>query len=176
MQELGVGKGDRVLIYLPMIAEACFAILACARIGAIHSVVFGGFAAHSLASRIDDARPKLIISADAGSRVGKVVPYKPLLDEAIRLSQFPPEKVILVNRGLAPDMARVAGRDLDWAERASALRLAGIERTLLHPLYLGYYRQAQGGAARRRRPRGCTGCIDEAHLLRQRWRDLFFHL
>ena len=116
MQSLGVGKGDRVLIYLPMIAEACFAILACARIGAIHSVVFGGFASHSLASRIDDARPKLIISADAGSRVGKVVPYKPLLDEAIRLSQFPPEKVILVNRGLVPDMARVAGRDLDWAE------------------------------------------------------------
>ena len=116
MQGLGVGKGDRVLIYLPMIAEACFAILACARIGAIHSVVFGGFASHSLASRIDDARPKLIISADAGSRVGKVVPYKPLLDEAIRLSQFPPQHVILVNRGLAPDMARVAGRDLDWAE------------------------------------------------------------
>jgi propionyl-CoA synthetase len=116
MQSLGVGKGDRVLIYMPMIAEACFAILACARIGAIHSVVFGGFASHSLASRIDDARPKLIISADAGSRAGKVVPYKPLLDEAIRLSKFPPEKVILVNRGLDPGMARVAGRDLDWAE------------------------------------------------------------
>ena len=116
MQGLGVGKGDRVLIYMPMIAEACFAMLACARIGAIHSVVFGGFASHSLASRIDDARPKLIISADAGSRVGKVVSYKPLLDEAIRLCKFPPEKVILVNRGLDPGMARVAGRDLDWAE------------------------------------------------------------
>jgi propionyl-CoA synthetase len=116
MQGLGVGKGDRVLIYMPMIAEACFAILACARIGAIHSVVFGGFASHSLATRIDDARPRLIISADAGSRAGKVVPYKPLLDEAIRLSEFPPEKVILVNRGLDPGMARVAGRDLDWAE------------------------------------------------------------
>ena len=116
MQALGVVKGDRVLIYMPMIAEACFAILACARIGAIHSVVFGGFAAHSLASRIDDARPKLIISADAGSRVGKVVPYKPLLDEAIRLAEYPPLKVVLVNRGLVPDMARVAGRDLDWAE------------------------------------------------------------
>ncbi len=116
MQSLGVGKGDRVLIYMPMVAEACFAILACARIGAIHSVVFGGFASHSLASRIDDAKPKLIISADAGSRAGKVVPYKPLLDEAIRLSKFPPEKVILVNRGLDPGMARVAGRDLDWAD------------------------------------------------------------
>ena len=116
MQSLGVVKGDRVLIYMPMIAEACFAILACARIGAIHSVVFGGFASHSLASRIDDAKPRLIISADAGSRVGKVVSYKPLLDEAIRLSKFPPQKVILVNRRLDPGMARVAGRDLDWAE------------------------------------------------------------
>ncbi len=116
MQGLGVGKGDRVLIYMPMIAEACFAMLACARIGAIHSVVFGGFASHSLASRIDDAKPKLIISADAGSRAGKVVPYKPLLDEAIRLSKFPPAKVILVNRGLDAGMTRVAGRDLDWAE------------------------------------------------------------
>jgi propionyl-CoA synthetase len=116
MQSLGVGKGDRVLIYMPMIAEACFAILACARIGAIHSVVFGGFASHSLASRIDDAKPKLIISADAGSRMGKVVPYKPLLDEAIRLSQFPPQKVILVNRGLVPNVEHVSGRDLDWAE------------------------------------------------------------
>ncbi len=116
MQELGVVKGDRVLIYMPMIAEACFAILACARIGAIHSVVFGGFASHSLASRIDDAKPKLIISADAGSRAGKVVPYKPLLDEALRLCAFAPGKVILVNRGLDPGMARSAGRDLDWAE------------------------------------------------------------
>jgi propionyl-CoA synthetase len=116
MQGLGVGKGDRVLIYMPMIPEACFAILACARIGAIHSVVFGGFASHSLASRIDDASPKLIISADAGSRAGKVVPYKPLLDEAIRLAKIPPAKVILFDRGLDPVMARVAGRDLDWIE------------------------------------------------------------
>src|SRR5690606_34327671 len=79
IQSLGVGQGDRVLIYMPMIPEAAFAMLACARIGAIHSVVFGGFAAVSLASRIDDATPTLIISADAGSRAGKVVPYKPLL-------------------------------------------------------------------------------------------------
>ncbi len=109
----GVGKGDRVLIYMPMIAEAAFAMLACARIGAIHSVVFGGFASVSLATRIDDAKPKLIISADAGSRAGKPVPYKHLLDEAIRLAKFPPEKVLLVDRGLA-DMARVAGRDVDY--------------------------------------------------------------
>ena len=110
----GVGQGDRVLIYMPMIPEAAFAMLACARIGAIHSVVFGGFASVSLASRIEDARPKLIVSADAGSRSGKVVPYKPLLDEAIRLSAHRPAQVLMVDRGLAP-METVAGRDLDYA-------------------------------------------------------------
>jgi propionyl-CoA synthetase len=97
----GVGRGDRVLIYMPMIPEATFAMLACARIGAIHSVVFGGFASVSLATRIDDAQPKLIVSADAGSRAGKPVPYKHLLDEAIKLAQHPPQKVVMVNRGMA---------------------------------------------------------------------------
>ncbi|HEY6086353.1 MAG TPA: propionate--CoA ligase, partial [Burkholderiaceae bacterium] len=111
---LGVQTGDRVLIYMPMIPEAVFAMLACARIGAIHSVVFGGFASVSLASRIDDAEPKLIVSADAGSRAGKVVPYKALLDEAIHLAAHKPAKVLLVDRGLAP-MARVSGRDADYA-------------------------------------------------------------
>ncbi|MBK6602737.1 MAG: propionate--CoA ligase [Betaproteobacteria bacterium] len=111
----GVGRGDRVLIYMPMIAEAAFAMLACARIGAIHSVVFGGFAAASLATRVDDARPKVMITSDAGMRGGKPVPYKHLVDEAIRLSQHPPAKVIIVNRGLDPAMAVVAGRDLDYA-------------------------------------------------------------
>jgi len=110
----GVKKGDRVLIYMPMIPEATFAMLACARIGAIHSVVFGGFASHSLANRIDDASPVAIVSADAGSRGGKVVEYKPLLDEAIRLSSHKPASVILVNRGLAP-MSLVPGRDHDYA-------------------------------------------------------------
>ena len=114
MQSLGVARGDRVLIYMPMIAEAIFAMLACARIGAIHSVVFGGFASNSLATRIDDAQPKLIVSADAGSRSGKAIPYKPLLDEAIRLAQHKPPNVLLVNRGLAP-MTMVAGRDVDYA-------------------------------------------------------------
>ena len=111
--ELGVQKGDRVLIYMPMIAEAAFAMLACTRIGAIHSVVFGGFASGSLASRIEDASPKLIISADAGSRGGKAVAYKPLLDEAISLSSHKPDAVILVNRGLSA-MNLVAGRDHLW--------------------------------------------------------------
>lgn len=115
LQALGVQKGDRVLIYMPMIAEAAFAMLACARLGAIHCVVFGGFASGSLASRIDDATPKVIVSADAGSRGGKVVPYKPLLDDAIRLSSHQPDAVLLADRKLAP-MAMVAGRDHLWPE------------------------------------------------------------
>lgn len=114
LQSLGVGKGDRVLVYMPMIPEAAFAMLACARIGALHCVVFGGFASHSLASRIDDAEPAVIVSADAGSRGGKVVAYKPLLDEAIRLARHKPAKVLMVDRGLAP-FERSAGRDEDWA-------------------------------------------------------------
>ena len=112
---LGVHQGDRVLIYMPMIAEAAFAMLACARIGAIHSVVFGGFASGSLADRIDNATPTLIVSADAGSRSGKVVAYKPLLDEAIRLASHKPNKVLLIDRGLSA-MQRTPGRDVDYAE------------------------------------------------------------
>ncbi|MDO8934069.1 MAG: propionate--CoA ligase [Rhodocyclaceae bacterium] len=115
MQSLGVTKGDRVLIYMPMIAEATFAILACARIGAIHSVVFGGFASGSLATRIDDAKPKLIVSSDAGMRGGKAVPYKHLLDEACKLAEFPPEKVLMIDRGLDKEFSKVAGRDVDYA-------------------------------------------------------------
>jgi len=111
---LGVKQGDRVLIYMPMIAPAAFAMLACARIGAIHSVVFGGFASGSLANRIDDAQPTVIVSADAGSRSGKVIAYKPLLDEAIRLAAHKPENVLLVDRGLAA-MERVPDRDVDYA-------------------------------------------------------------
>jgi len=113
LQALGVARGDRVLIYMPMIPQAAFAMLACVRIGAIHSVVFGGFASHSLATRIDDAAPKLIIAADAGSRAGKVVPYKGLLDEALGLAQAPPAQVLLFDRKLAP-MPLQAGRDVDW--------------------------------------------------------------
>ncbi|MFN3495108.1 MAG: propionate--CoA ligase, partial [Hydrogenophaga sp.] len=109
----GVKKGDRVLIYMPMIPEAAFAMLACARIGAIHCVVFGGFASHALASRIEDATPVAIVSADAGSRNGKVVPYKPLLDEAIRLSSHKPSSVVMVDRGLEPFVS-LPGRDHDY--------------------------------------------------------------
>ncbi len=114
LQALGVRQGDRVLLYMPMIPEATFAMLACARLGAIHSVVFGGFASASLAARIDDARPTVIVSADAGSRGGKVIAYKPLLDEAIALAQHQPAHVVMVDRGLAP-AAVVDGRDVAWA-------------------------------------------------------------
>src|SRR5207253_11405517 len=98
----GVGKGDRVLLYMPMIPEAVFAILATVRIGAIHSVVFGGFAAASLATRIDDAKPKVMVTADAGMRAGKAIAYKHLVDEALRLAAHPPKKVIIVDRKLVP--------------------------------------------------------------------------
>ena len=137
---LGVQHGDCVLIYMPMIPQAVFAMLACARIGAIHSVVFGGFASGSLASRIDDATPRVIISADAGSRAGKVVAYKPLLDEAIRLAAHQPEKVLLVDRGLAP-MSRVAGRDEDYASLRERHLDASVSCTWLpatHPSYTLY--------------------------------------
>jgi propionyl-CoA synthetase len=113
LRSLGVSQGDRVLVYMPMIPEAAFAMLACARIGALHSVVFGGFASVSLASRIDDAQPTVIVSADAGSRSGKVVPYKGLLDEAIRLSAHKPARVLMVNRGLS-EMPMEPGRDVDY--------------------------------------------------------------
>src|SRR5437764_10568163 len=113
MQSLGVKRGERVIIYMPMIPEAAFAMLACARLGAIHSVVFGGFAAASLAARIDDARPALMITADGGSRMGKAVLYKALVDESIRLAAHPPERVLIFNRGLDPSLA-LGERDVDW--------------------------------------------------------------
>ncbi|WFQ78202.1 propionate--CoA ligase [Xenorhabdus sp. SF857] len=114
MLSLDVKKGDRVVVYMPMVAEALFILLACARIGAIHSVVFGGFASHSLATRLDNAEPVLVVSADAGSRGGKIIPYKPLLDEAIALAKHTPRHVLMVDRGLS-DIHWVNGRDIDFA-------------------------------------------------------------
>jgi len=116
---LGVGQGDRVLVYMPMTPEAVFAMLAVVRLGAIHSVVFGGFAASSLAARIDDAKPKVMITGDAGSRMGKVIPLKPLTDESIRLASHKPERVIVVNRGLAAAVEMMPERDLDYTELRS---------------------------------------------------------
>ncbi|GAA5233411.1 propionate--CoA ligase [Verticiella sediminum] len=139
-RQFGVGQGDRVLIYLPMIPEAAFAMLACARIGAIHCVVFGGFASGSLATRIDDAQPKLIVSADAGSRGGKVIPYKPLLDGALAQAQHPPAHVLLVDRGLAP-MEKAQGRDHDYTDLRGQHIDADVPCTWLpatHPSYVLY--------------------------------------
>ncbi|HEX9452085.1 MAG TPA: propionate--CoA ligase [Burkholderiales bacterium] len=141
MEELGVKRGDRVIIYMPNMPEAVFAILACARLGAVHSVVFGGFAAASLAARIDDARPILMVTADGGSRMGKVIPYKPLVDESIRLAKHPPAKVLIYHRGLDPDMPNVPGRDVDWAELADRHKGAAVACTWLEssePSYILY--------------------------------------
>src|ERR1700755_3542997 len=114
MQDFGVAKGDRVILYMPMVPEAVVAMLACARIGAVHSVVFGGFAAKELATRIDDATPKLILSASCGIEPGRIVRYKPLLDEAIRLATAKPDACIVLQR---PQHAceLIAGRDHDWS-------------------------------------------------------------
>ena len=125
LKAFGVGKGDRVLIYMPMIPEAVFAMLASVRLGAIHSVVFGGFAAASLAARIDDAQPKVMVTSDAGMRMGKMIPLKPLVDEAIGLAKSPPAHVILVDRGLDKSITRVAGRDVDYA--AQREKHAGVK-------------------------------------------------
>ena len=112
----GISAGDRVIIYMPMIPEAVFMILACARLGAIHSVVFGGFAAASLAARIDDAKPKVLVTADGGSRMGKRLLYKSMVDEALKLAQDPPQKVIIFRRGFDAMLSFIKGRDLDYAE------------------------------------------------------------
>jgi len=141
LKSLGVTKGDRVLIYMPMIAEAIFAMLACARIGATHSVVFGGFASGSLAKRIDDANPKLIITADAGLRGGKTICYKPLLDEALDLAAHQPPHVLLVNRGLDKELKWVDGRDIDYVSLTAEYANIEITPTWLdsdHPSYVLY--------------------------------------
>ncbi|UYB51435.1 propionate--CoA ligase [Xanthomonas sp. AM6] len=138
---LDVQRGDRVVIYMPNMAEAVFAMLACARIGAVHSVVFGGFAAHNLALRIDDAAPKLLIAADAGSRGGKIIPYKPLVDAACAEASAPPPKVLIVSRGLDPAQPRVAGRDVDYADLRAQVGDAQVPVAWLEsnePSYLLY--------------------------------------
>jgi len=141
LNTLGAGRGERVLIYMPMIPEAVFAMLACVRVGAIHSVVFGGFAATSLATRIDDAKPALMITADAGMRGGRAIPYKHLVDESLRLAKFPPRNVIVVNRGIDPEFKPVAGRDLDYATMRKAHAQATVPVTWLEssePSYILY--------------------------------------
>src|SRR5277367_4510607 len=124
MQDFGVAKGDRVILYMPMVAEAVVAMLACARIGAVHSVVFGGFAAKELATRIDHAAPKLIFSASCGLEPGRTVQYKPLLDEAIRLSSVKPQACIILQRP-QQRCELIPGRDHDWAALRGAAFDAG---------------------------------------------------
>jgi len=141
LESLGVAKGDRVLIYMPMIPEALFAMLATVRLGAIHSVVFGGFAPHALATRIDDAKPKVMVTADAGMRGGKPIRYKPLVDEALLRSDTPPARVVLVNRGLDPAITTVPGRDLDYATLRAQHMDAEVPCTWVessHPSYILY--------------------------------------
>ena len=134
----GVEKGDRVVIYMPMIAEAAVAMLACARIGAVHSVVFGGFAANELATRIDDAKPKVIVSASCGIEVKKVIAYKPLLDGAIDMADHKPDKCVILQRSMcAADMKE--GRDLDWADAAAKAEPADcVTVAATDPLYILY--------------------------------------
>ncbi len=140
LRDFGVVQGDRVLLYMPMVPEAVIAMLACARLGAIHSVVFGGFAAKELATRIDDARPKIILSASCGIEAGRVVPYKPLLDEAIRLAAKP-KACIILQRPQAE--AQFTSRDYDWAELLSEAKAAGksaecVAVAATDPLYILY--------------------------------------
>ena len=137
LRDLGVEKGDRVVIYMPMVPEAVTAMLACARIGAIHSVVFGGFAAPELAGRIQDARPKVILSASCGIEVNRVIPYKPLLDRAIEISVVKPDRCVILQRNEGP-APLVPGRDLDWSVLEDASPAACVPVSATDPLYILY--------------------------------------
>ncbi|CAM5480210.1 propionyl-CoA synthetase [Aquamicrobium terrae] len=142
LRNQGVEKGDRVIIYMPMVAEAAIAMLACARLGAVHSVVFGGFAARELATRVDDAQPKLIISASCGLEPGRTVAYKPLLDGALELSRHKPERCVILQRDeLRCDL--IPGRDVDYADAVARERAAGawvdcVRVAATDPLYVLY--------------------------------------
>ncbi|MBM7061836.1 propionyl-CoA synthetase [Pseudomonas sp. UL073] len=138
LRELGVGQGDRVIIYMPMIPQALTAMLACARLGVIHSVVFGGFSAAELAVRIDDAKPKLLVTASCGIEVGRVLPYKPLVDKALSLAKTPPQQVVLVARAQCEADLQV-GRDHDWDSLMQAApSVAPVAVAATDPLYILY--------------------------------------
>jgi len=138
LRQQGVGKGDRVIIYMPMVPEALIAMLACARIGAVHSVVFGGFAADELATRINDARPKVILSASCGIEVNRVIPYKPMLDKAIDSAKQKPERCIILQRPQA-EAPLVAERDIDWSQAlAHAKPVDCVPVAATDPLYILY--------------------------------------
>ena len=138
LRDIGVAKGDRVVIYMPMIPEAAISMLACARIGAIHSVVFGGFAAPELAARIDDAAPKAVLSASCGIEGSRVIEYKPMLDQAIELAASKPDRCVILQRPQA-SAAMTEGRDLDWARAVEAAEPADcVPVKATDPLYILY--------------------------------------
>jgi propionyl-CoA synthetase len=138
LKALGVGKGDTVIIYMPMIPEAVISMLACARLGVVHSVVFGGFAPPELAIRIEDAKPKAILSASCGIEVKRIIPYKPLLDEAIRIASHKPESCVILQRPQV-NAELIPGRDLDWAEQeANAQPADCVSVGANDPLYILY--------------------------------------
>ena len=164
----GVEKGDRVIVYMPMVPEALIAMLACARLGAIHSVVFGGFASNELAVRIDDASPKVIVSASCGVEPTRVVPYKPLLDEAINLAQHKPDCCVILQRPmLVADLQD--GRDLDWEQAmasaaACRMRAGECQRSTVYSLHLRHHWSAQGRGARYRGQYCCAEVEHEEYL------------
>ncbi len=184
MQDFGVAKGDRVILYMPMVPEAVVAMLACARIGAVHSVVFGGFAAKELATRIDDAKPKLIFSASCGLEPGRIVQYKPLLDEALKLATRKARRVhhpataaaaLRSDRGPRSRLGGAA-RCRDGGEEVRALRAGARDRSALHSLYLRHDRHAERRGARQWRPSGRAEMVDVQSLRRQARRSLVVRL
>ena len=162
LRSLDVGRGDRVIVYMPMIPEALIAMLACARIGAVHSVVFGGFAAAELATRIDDAAPKVVVSASCGIEVSRIVEYKPILDRAIALARHKPDRCVVLQRPQAT-ATLVAGRDLSWAEAVAGAEPVGcVPVAATDPLYILY---TSGTTAR---PKGVVR-DNGGHAVALRW-------
>ena len=158
----GVTKGDRVVIYMPMVPEAVMAMLACARIGAIHSVVFGGFAANELATRLNDAKPKVVVSASCGIEANRVIPYKPLLDAAIEMASAKPKCCFIVQRPEERALL-VSGRDLDWNDALTAARPADcVPVAATDPLYILYTSGTTG------QPKGVVR-DNGGHLVALRW-------
>ena len=184
MADFGVAKGDRVILYMPLVPEAVFAMLACARIGAVHSVVFGGFAAKELATRIEDAKPKLIFSASCGIEPGRIVQYKPLLDEAIRLSSVKPAELRhpaaaaagLRTHGRPRSRLGSAARRRARCRQGRAVHAGAGDRSALHSLHVGHHGNPEGRRARQWRASGRAEMVDVQPLRRQARRGLVVRL